>query len=93
MSHRNQLKSSVFMHLESRTMMVEDIGRQMLVYGQVHTPQQLAQRIDAVTPGDIQRVARNMLKTQPSVAAVGDISSVPRYDVLAEYLKTHAPKA
>jgi len=71
-------------------MAVEDQGRQTLVYGKVHTPQQLAQRIDAVTAGDIQRVARNMLKTAPSIAAVGDLSTLPRYDIIANYIRQNA---
>ncbi len=74
---KTQLKSSVFMQLESRSLLLEDIGRQLLTYGHVQTPFQIAALIDAVTPDDIIRVAKNMLSTRPTVAAIGDLTRMP----------------
>jgi hypothetical protein len=39
--------------------------------------------IKALTPKDVSSVVAKALKTPPSVAALGDISSVPRYDAIA----------
>ncbi len=74
---KNQLKSSVFMQLESRSLMLEDIGRQLLTYGRVQTPFEISALIDAVTEQDIIRVAKAMLDTKPSFAAVGDLTTLP----------------
>jgi len=84
---KNQLKTSVFMQLESGPLQLEDIGRQVVTYGKVHSTRELCEMIDAVQPADIQRVAESMLKTQPSVAAYGDLSALPRYDAVAKLLQ------
>ncbi|CAN0347924.1 unnamed protein product, partial [Ectocarpus sp. 8 AP-2014] len=36
---RNMLKCNVLTHLESRLVLFEDIGRQMLTYGRRETPE------------------------------------------------------
>ena len=40
-----------------------------------------------MTEKDVLRVASNMLKTRVSVAAVGDLSHMPSYDVVASQFK------
>jgi len=84
---KNQLKSALFMQLESRSLLLDDIGRQMLIYNKVQSPQEIAQIIDKVTDKDIIRVATQMLKTNPSMAAAGDLSKVPRYDDISNEFK------
>jgi len=79
-----QLQSSVHMQLESRPALLEDMGRQVLAYGSITPAAELCQKITAVTAADIQKVAAKMLKTQASVAALGNISYVPRYDEIAK---------
>jgi len=79
---KSQLKSAIFMQLESRVLKLEDIGRQIMTYGKVQSPEELCKLIDQVTSEDLQRVATNMLKTPLSVAAIGDLSSTPRYDII-----------
>ena len=70
------------MHLESRAMLLEDIGRQVLIYGKVETGRELCQRVDGVTADDVKRVAARLLKSKPSIAGVGHISHLPRYDAI-----------
>ena len=41
---RNMLKCNVLTHLESRLVLFEDIGRQMLTYGRRETPEVSFQR-------------------------------------------------
>lgn len=84
---KNALKSSVFMQLESRFLQLEDLGRQVITYGKVDTPEQIASLIDQVTAADITRVASDMLDTTPSVAAYGDLTYLPRYDAIAKAFK------
>jgi hypothetical protein len=76
---RNQLASSVLMNLETRGLLCEDIGRQILGHGKRLDPAELCRRIQAVTPGDLQRVMRAALAHPPAFAAVGDVATVPDY--------------
>jgi len=81
---KNQLKSAVFMQLESRNLLLEDIGRQVIVYNKVRSPYEIAEQIDRVTQEDVIRVAQKMLKTTPSVVTAGDLSTMPRYDIICQ---------
>jgi processing peptidase subunit alpha len=81
---KNQLKSSLLMNLESRPIMFEDIGRQVLTYGARTPPEILVQQIDAVTTAELRNVVANMIKTPPSIAVLGDPTAVPRYDLIAQ---------
>ena len=81
---RNQLKSSLMMNLESKAVLMEDIGRQILAGGRRYSAAELCASIDAVTAEDLVRVTRNMLATPPSISAVGNIENLPSYQRLSE---------
>jgi processing peptidase subunit alpha len=51
---KEQLKSMLMMNLESRNVVFEDIGRQVLATGQRNLPEELCNKIDAVTGGQLQ---------------------------------------
>lgn len=72
-----QLKSMLMMNLEARPIAFEDVARQVLSMGKRMPPQFYIDAIDRVTGEDIQRVAARMLKSRPSVAALGDIKQLP----------------
>lgn len=80
---KNQLKSSLLMNLESRPILFEDIGRQVLTYGARTPASDLVQQIESVTAADLSKVASNLLKTPPSIVFYGDTTCVPRYDVIS----------
>jgi len=80
---KNQLTSSLLMNLESRPVLFEDIGRQVLTYGARTPASELAAQIAAVSAADLNKVAAKMLKSPPSIVVYGDTTSVPRYDVIA----------
>jgi mitochondrial-processing peptidase subunit alpha len=82
---RNQLASSVLMNLETRGLLAEDIGRQVLSHGKRLDPSELVRRIQAVTPEDVSRVMRAALAHPPSFAAVGEGASLPDYATLASF--------
>jgi processing peptidase subunit alpha len=81
---RNQLAGSVMMNLETRGLLCEDIGRQILSHGKRMPPTELLRRIQAVTPQDITRVMRKALSAAPSFAAVGDLSELPEYRIIRD---------
>jgi len=72
---KNQLKSSLAMALESRSVEVEDLGRQLLVHNRKIPVSEMADKIDAVTPESLQRVALRIFGPQsggkPTFLAMG----------------------
>ncbi|GAB4821951.1 hypothetical protein N2152v2_008997 [Parachlorella kessleri] len=76
--------SSVLMNLESRAVVAEDIGRQVLTYGHRKPVSEFIDEIRAVKPSDISAAVGKLLKTPPTLAALGDIANIPRYDLVAK---------
>ena len=84
---KNQLKSSVLMNLESRMILYEDIGRQLLTYGYRESPQRVCAKIDKVTAEDLQRVMREAMRERPSMVYYGDLKLFPTYDQVFSGIK------
>ena len=70
---KKQLQSMLLMNLESRPVVFEDVARQVLTSGARKESTYYIDAIERVTPQDIQRVAKRMLKSKPSVAALGSL--------------------
>ncbi|XP_062515857.1 mitochondrial-processing peptidase subunit alpha-like [Corticium candelabrum] len=83
---KEQLKSMLMMNLESRNIVFEDIGRQVLATRHRQSPQELCDKIDAVTSGQLQDACQKMLKSSPSVAAFGNLRSLPSLDEICTAL-------
>merc|ERR1719356_2043672 len=77
---KNALKSSIHMNLEMRAVMMEDIGRQLVLAGKVGTAREFGRMIDAVTREDLLDVLQKCLRTKPTVVAYGAIDKVPSYE-------------
>jgi processing peptidase subunit alpha len=58
---KNQLKSSILMGLESKLVLLEDIGKQVLMKGNVIEPSVIVGRIDALSGEDVKRAARRVI--------------------------------
>lgn len=69
---RNMLKCNVLTQLESRLVLFEDLGRQVLTYGHREDMDTTCRKIDAVTKEDLRDLARKSIKKPPTVAAVGE---------------------
>ena len=63
----------LLMNLESRPVVFEDVARQVLTSGARKESTYYIGAIERVTSQDIQRVARRMLRSKPSVAALGTL--------------------
>lgn len=85
---REQLKSSLLLHLEGGTSAVaEDIGRQLLTYGRRIPRAEMFARIDAVTPDSIKAVADRFISDKDVVvAAMGPTQFLPDL----EWFRRHA---
>uniref|UniRef100_A0A671M876 Mitochondrial-processing peptidase subunit alpha n=1 Tax=Sinocyclocheilus anshuiensis TaxID=1608454 RepID=A0A671M876_9TELE len=77
---KTQLKSMLMMNLESRPVIFEDVGRQVLATGKRKLPHELRELISNVTASDIKRVTTKMLRSKPAVAALGDLTELPSYE-------------
>uniref|UniRef100_A0A5F5Q2B8 Peptidase, mitochondrial processing subunit alpha n=1 Tax=Equus caballus TaxID=9796 RepID=A0A5F5Q2B8_HORSE len=77
---KTQLMSMLMMNLESRPVIFEDVGRQVLATCSRKLPQELCALIRNVKPEDIKRVASQMLRRKPAVAALGDLTDLPTYE-------------
>jgi len=83
---KKQLQSMLLMNLESRPVVFEDIGRQVLSTGHRKRPEEFMEKIRAIKAEDIQRVASRMLRSKPSVAALGDFRKLPEYRAIESAL-------
>nr|XP_020650618.1 mitochondrial-processing peptidase subunit alpha [Pogona vitticeps] len=77
---KTQLKSMLMMNLESRPVIFEDVGRQVLATGTRKLPHELCVLIGKVSAADIRRVVTKMLRNKPAVAALGDLRELPSYE-------------
>ena len=78
---RNMLRGNLLTQLESRMVLFEDIGRQILTYGHRKDPKELCKLIESVTVDDIMRVAKKAMSQAPSISAVGeDLRNVPTFE-------------
>lgn len=85
---RNMLKCNVLTQLESRLVLFEDLGRQILTYDKREDIHTTCARIDAVTQADLQELATQALQQPPTIAAVGDdISQVPFQEEVAQWFR------
>lgn len=83
---KNMLKSLMMMQLESRMVLCEDIGRQIITYGHRQAPELLCAKIDQVTANDLMLVARKMVLTPPSIGIVGpNLTRIPRYEDIKSF--------
>jgi predicted Zn-dependent peptidase len=84
---RAQLKAGLLMSLEGTTARCEQQASHMLVFGRPLDPAELVRHIDAVDEDAVIRVARRLVNTQPTLAALGPINRIEDYDRLAEQLR------
>uniref|UniRef100_A0A1Y1LEA8 Mitochondrial-processing peptidase subunit alpha n=1 Tax=Photinus pyralis TaxID=7054 RepID=A0A1Y1LEA8_PHOPY len=81
---KTQLQSMLLMNLESRPVVFEDIGRQVLATGHRKRPEYFICEIEKVNKDDIVAVAKRLLNSQPSVAARGDLRKLPSLDYIQQ---------
>jgi predicted Zn-dependent peptidase len=72
---KDQAVSSILLGLESSSARASVLARQEIVHGRRHTPDDVIAAFEAVTPDDIQRVARDcFVSDRMALAALGDLN-------------------
>jgi len=74
---RAQMKVGLLASLESPGGKLEQMARQVLLFGRAIPREELAARLDAVTLEDVRAAGRSLLGHQPTIAAVGPTHDLP----------------
>uniref|UniRef100_A0AC34GVL3 Mitochondrial-processing peptidase subunit alpha n=1 Tax=Panagrolaimus sp. ES5 TaxID=591445 RepID=A0AC34GVL3_9BILA len=77
---KTQLKSQIFMNLEMRPVMFEDLARQVLTHEKRIRPEEYGEKIDQITSADIKRCVEHLLSSKPSIVGYGDLKTMPSYE-------------
>ncbi|XP_030525239.2 mitochondrial-processing peptidase subunit alpha [Rhodamnia argentea] len=77
---KESTKSAVLMNLESRMIVSEDIGRQILTFGERKPVEHFLKDVEKVTLDDVTSVARRVLSSPLTMASYGDVIHVPSYE-------------
>lgn len=80
-------KSAILMNLESRMVASEDIGRQILTYGERKPVEHFLKAIDEITVKDISSIAQKFLSSPLTMASHGDVLYVPSYDAVSRIFR------
>lgn len=82
-----QLRSSIATLSECDTFKLNDVATQLLATGRFVSTADVVNQLTKVTAEDVRQSAIKLLSAPPSVAALGDLSAVPRYDAIAAAFK------
>jgi mitochondrial-processing peptidase subunit alpha len=74
---KNQLRSTLFMNLESKLVHLEDLGRQVQMRGYRMTPREMSEKVEQVTEADLKRVLLSMISSNPTVMMLGETKFAP----------------
>jgi len=74
---KNATKANVLMACENRAIVVEDIGRQIPLFGKPKSAEALVHEVEMVTPASIKKFALGLMKGSISLSVVGDGDRVP----------------
>lgn len=80
---RAQLKASTLMSLESTSSRAEQAARQLQIYGRIIPIDETISRIEAVDAAAVERVARRILQSPLTLAAIGPTGAIEPYDAIA----------
>ncbi|PON54492.1 Coenzyme PQQ biosynthesis protein [Parasponia andersonii] len=77
---KESTKSAVLMNLESRMISSEDIGRQVLTYGERKPVEHFLKTVDEITLKDITNIGQKIISSPLTMASYGNVLNVPSYD-------------
>jgi predicted Zn-dependent peptidase len=83
---RNQIKAGTLMALESSGARCEQAARHLLIHNRPIPYEEVVARIEAVDQAAVRRVARRLLKSQLTIAALGPIDDLESIEKIAARL-------
>ena len=83
-----QLKASLVLALDDSTAIAEDIGRQLVNTGYRLSPEDVFERVEAITVKDVVDWANYRLKDKPiAISAMGNVKTLPSHSYIIEGMK------
>ncbi|KAK6147794.1 hypothetical protein DH2020_018706 [Rehmannia glutinosa] len=83
---KQSTKSAILMNLESRMVASEDIGKQILTYGERYARkpvEHFLKAVDEITAQDIAKTTQKLLSSPLTMASYGDVLHLPSYDAVS----------
>lgn len=77
---RTQMRAGILMALENTTARAERLARQMHVCGRIVPVGEVVDLIEAVSAEDLRRVARRLVASPPTLAALGPVQDLEDYE-------------
>merc|ERR1711976_667924 len=81
------LKGQLFRQVDDDSVLMQDLGTQLLLSGKYGSAADFAKIIDGVTEAQVTTAAKKLLSPKPTVAAYGDTHTVPHYSAVEAALK------
>ncbi|KAJ6911582.1 mitochondrial-processing peptidase subunit alpha [Populus alba x Populus x berolinensis] len=85
---KQSTKSAILMNLESRMVVSEDIGRQILTYNKRKPMEDFLKAVDEVTSQDITEISQKLVSSPLTMASYGEVINVPTYDAVSSMFKS-----
>ena len=82
-----QMKVSLAAALESPGARAHQLARQMQIYARPLSLDEMTARVDAISVADVRKVGSAVLRSRPTVAAIGAVGKVPGQADVADALK------
>jgi len=82
-----QVQSTLFINLEQRPIVFEDVARQVLAVGKRQQAEYYFTRIDRVQADDIVRVARRIFSSPLALAGYGKINDMRSYNSISDTIQ------
>ena len=83
---RTLMQAGILMTLENTTARAERLARQMQICGRIVPVAEMVDRIEAVSAEDVRRVARRLVASPPTLAALGPVQGLEDYEAIRERL-------
>lgn len=74
------VKSAILTNLESKASTTEDMGRQVLAFGERKPVEHLLKVVDGVTLKDVSSLAEKIISSPLTMASHGNVLNVPTYE-------------
>lgn len=81
---KNSLKGTICTHSDNARVLMEDMGRQLLMSGKVQSAADFAAQIDKVTEADLVRVAKKLLAQPVTYVAHGNTKFAPHANAVQQ---------